>query len=658
MSSSELTITDRDFEYFGTLLMKLCGLYLKPSRRDLLQSRLMPRLEALGLNSFSAYREYLQKLPENHDEWQALVNLMTTNKTDFFREAAHFKYLLEDFLPEWELRAHGRKLRVWCAASSSGEEAYTLSMTLDRHFRGADRFEIIASDIDTDTLELARNGVYPVSRLSDIPISYRERSVALGQAELSDWFKIRDVIKSRVIFKTRNLIEFPFEEMGRFDLIFCRNVFIYFTPETIEKIVRHFHAVALPGAALAIGHSETLPREPWVPAGLPALFLREARAVESPSPAKKSRHSSGPVPPSTSVSVPPNITQPCSRNRKIRVLIVDDSKTIRELLRQSICASEDFDVVGAASSAEEADAMIPKLKPDVMTLDIHMPGMDGVTYLERRQVAKKLPVVMISSVSREDGDPVLRALELGAIDYIKKPTMTELESLAPLIREKLRAAASARLQPTERLSRRNQAVSGNFAQISLIAMGASTGGTEALKDVLTRLPSSIPPILIVQHIPPVFSAAFAQRLDSLCPFEVKEAGHGDEVRAGRVLISPGGRHMRIENSGTGFVVRLSDEQPVNRHRPSVDVLFDSVARLVGRKAVGVLLTGMGTDGAKGLLNMRNAGARTLAQNEESCVVFGMPKEAQRIGAAQEVCALDEIAEKIARDSRRSLPNAS
>ncbi|WP_218110025.1 protein-glutamate methylesterase/protein-glutamine glutaminase [Oligoflexus tunisiensis] len=330
--------------------------------------------------------------------------------------------------------------------------------------------------------------------------------------------------------------------------------------------------------------------------------------------------------------------------KKIKVLLVDDSLTIRKLLTKVLAADAAIEVVAALEDPCEVEAAIKRLAPDVITVDIHMPQITGVELVKRIMATQPLPIIMITSVGLDQGSLVLEALEAGAIDYIQKPSLQSLSALGPTIIEKIKTAATARVQTAARLSsyHRLPALSAGMNRNVIIAIGASTGGTEALKDLLLRLPEEIPPILIVQHIPPVFSEAFAKRLNEICPFEVKEAMDGDSVRPGRVLIAPGGKQMRLQSRGPLYSVSVTDEMPVNRHKPSVDVLFNSVAQTAGSRAFGVILTGMGADGAQGLLKMRQAGCHTIAQNEESCVVFGMPREAVRIGAAEHTAHLFEI----------------
>jgi two-component system, chemotaxis family, protein-glutamate methylesterase/glutaminase len=333
-----------------------------------------------------------------------------------------------------------------------------------------------------------------------------------------------------------------------------------------------------------------------------------------------------------------------AQGKKTRVLVVDDSETIRKLLAQVFSGDPTIECVGTVANPLNAMAAIEKLQPDVITLDIHMPQMDGVTLLKKILAEKLLPVVMISALSREEGGAVLDALEAGAVDYIQKPSLKELAVAGPAICEKIRNASQARVvRPTRTIFQPRPAQAGEMDLGYLLLLGSSTGGTEALKHVLTGLPESIPPILIVQHIPPVFSKAFAERMNQLCPFEVKEGSDGDEVCPGRAIIAPGGMQMRVVMGSQGLRIVVEDTPPVNRHKPSVDVLFDSAVALNRKNMLAGILTGMGGDGARGLLKLRAKGARTFAQDEATSVVYGMPREAARLGAAEKIVALGDVA---------------
>lgn len=346
---------------------------------------------------------------------------------------------------------------------------------------------------------------------------------------------------------------------------------------------------------------------------------------------------------------------------KIRVLIVDDSAVMRGLLSEMISGAPDIEVVGMASDAGMAREMIKALNPDVLTLDVHMPKMDGLEFLDRLMRLRPMPVVMVSSFTEAGSETTLKALELGAVDFIGKPRADgakSMEEYAEELVDKIRAAKSARLR-RQAMTRPlyPPVISGVAGSTSaplvnraasngkIIFVGASTGGTEAIKEFLLGMPADGPPILIVQHMPESFTASFARRLDGLCAPRVFEAQGNEKVESGHVYIAPGHSHLQIRRAAGGYVTELLATPPVNRHRPSVDVLFDSAATLVGRQAIGVILTGMGKDGALGLLRMRQAGARTLGQDEASCVVYGMPREAFLIGAVEEQSSLEEMARR-------------
>ena len=331
-----------------------------------------------------------------------------------------------------------------------------------------------------------------------------------------------------------------------------------------------------------------------------------------------------------------------------KVLVVDDSKTMRDLLKRILKDDPELEVIGTASSAAEANEMVATNRPDVITLDINMPGISGVEWLVKLLPINPIPVVMITSLQLQEGNDVFRALELGAIDYIQKPTFTEMKESSLLIREKVKSASFAKVFSAKKITDFQPATSSvPFTNRNiLIAIGASTGGTQALKEVLLRLPSQIPPIVIVQHIPPVFSKAFADRLNELCRFEVKEANDGDEILPDRVLIAPGGKQMRLEKNKSRIIARITDDEPVNRHRPSVDYLFNSIPDIYGDHCIGVILTGMGSDGARGLLKLKENGARTIGQDEESSIVYGMPKAALEMRAVEKVAPLSEISSTI------------
>ncbi|UDF30678.1 UNVERIFIED_ORG: chemotaxis response regulator protein-glutamate methylesterase [Roseateles sp. XES5] len=356
--------------------------------------------------------------------------------------------------------------------------------------------------------------------------------------------------------------------------------------------------------------------------------------------------------------------------KKIRVLIIDDSASVRQALTHVLEEDPEIEVMGAASDPFMAAKKIQEEIPDVITLDVEMPRMDGITFLRKIMSQRPIPVVMCSSLTEEGSETLMQALEAGAVDIILKPKISAADHLAESgtrIREAVKGAAVARLGT----NRRSAAASGPTAKLTADAVlpppsgramakttemvaciGASTGGTEALRVLLEQLPANSPGIVIVQHMPEKFTAAFAKRLNSLCEVEVKEAVHGDPVLRGHVLIAPGDRHMMLERQGARYHVAVREGPLVSRHRPSVDVLFRSAARAAGANAMGVIMTGMGDDGARGMNEMHQAGAYTVAQDEASSVVFGMPKEAIAHGGVDRILPLDQIAREILAADRR------
>lgn len=341
--------------------------------------------------------------------------------------------------------------------------------------------------------------------------------------------------------------------------------------------------------------------------------------------------------------------------KQIKVLVVDDSALMRQVLTAVFQQDPGFHVVGTAANPLIARDKIKSLKPDVITLDVEMPGMDGITFLEKLMRLRPLPVVMISSHTDKGTLTTLRALELGAVDFVAKPQYGMREGLnADLmdeIRAKVRAAAGAHVRPSPvttvpKSRHATQAVAPAGCRDGVIVIGASAGGTQAISEIMAKLPRSTPGIAIVQHMPPKFTTSFAERLNTQSDMEVREAKGGERLLPGVALIAPGGCQMALVRAGNGYAVRVYEGEPVNRHRPSVDVLFDSAARVAGPEALGIILTGMGSDGARGLRAMRQVGAHTIAQDEKSCVVFGMPDQAIRLGAASQVVSLDRMAERI------------
>lgn len=782
MGSSSLAMagnTEQVIRQISEMVSKLAGIQLGAKQFPMVESRLRSRMVRLKIDSLDQYLTYLNN--NTQEESLALLSLLTTHHTFFFREFNHFEYLLNRGLPIMIDRARQRgdkKIRIWCAAVSRGQEAYSLAMFMRFHLSAAAPdidFEIWGTDVDPESVQWAQNGVYKSDDLKQAPAMYVEGNWVKGKGDVAGFSKAKDSIKSKCRFQTCNLLAADgFLAQKSFDLIFCRNVFIYFNTDQIKACTATFLKHLEPTGLLFLGVSETLnnvnlPVETCGPSiykhqdlnpPKEAKKMAHLKVVEAPvgkrkvlcvddSPAilallKKIIGSSDNyevagtakngleamellktlkvdvitldlhmpemdglqfLSARTDKSIPiivvsainrddlsiaqkalslgasdyvekpslENIAQaaneimsklhtvmalkgakavakapedkPQALTQKKKVLIVDDSETIRSLLDKIISSDPDLEVVAKTGSPSQVEDLIKKHRPDLITLDIHMPEMDGVTLLKKIYPKYKIPVVMISSISREEGPQVLQALEAGAIDYIQKPEMAVLSQVAPLIRERLKVASLTQHQ-NRVLNKKKAKPLASMPASSLVVIGASTGGTEAIRHVLESLPSQIPPILIVQHIPAGFSAAFAKRLNDLFPFEVREAKDGDDVLPNLVLIAPGGTQMGVQSRDNKLVVRVKDDAPVNRHKPSVDYLFRSVAQFSQKNTVGVILTGMGADGAKGLKELRDKGAKTIAQDEASCVVFGMPKEAIAAGGAEDVKSLNDIGPRI------------
>jgi len=330
----------------------------------------------------------------------------------------------------------------------------------------------------------------------------------------------------------------------------------------------------------------------------------------------------------------------------IKVLIVDDSALVRQILKSVFDSDDDFEVVGVAEHPLQARQMIKDLQPDVLTLDIEMPEMDGLSFLEKIMALRPMPVVMISSLTQRGTAQSLRALELGVCDIIGKPNydlQTNFVAMRQEILSKVRAAATAKIRPPAFLKKVDVKKATAQSAVDLIVIGASTGGVVAIRDVLPLLPKECPPILVVQHMPEAYTSGLAERLDLLSRLNVVETQHGMRLEAGKAYIAHGGQHLRIERKGTGYVLVHGDDDIVSGHKPSVDALFESVVENFSGKVVGVIMTGMGRDGARGMLALRRAGHHTIGQSEDSCVVYGMPRVAVEVGGVEEQVPLSKIA---------------
>lgn len=465
-----------------------------------------------------------------------------------------------------------------------------------------------------------RQGVYPLDDRHPLPPDLLRRHFQRGVGPRAGTCRVKAELRDRVRFQRLNLFQPDYPVPRDQHVIFCRNVMIYFDPPSREVLVGNFARHLAPGGYLVIGHSESLLRRPPFPRAGPPKRL----------------------PPAMKPS------------RKIRVLIVDDSAVARRAIRDTLNQDPGIEVVDVAGDAYVAREKILALDPDVITLDLEMPRMDGLTFLRILQQHHPVPVVVVSSLTPQGSAKALEALAAGAVDVLAKPDGCQtLGESAQHLAECVKAAACVRRRPAGPPTATppppptpTSLPECSFPPRRLLLIGSSTGGVEALRFLLPRLPANVPPIAVVQHIPPTFSRIMAEHLNKLCPFEVREAADGDPLRPGLCLVAPGDFHLALVAHGNGYRARLTQSPPVHHCRPAVDILFRSAAECAGPQAVAVLLTGMGADGARGLQTLRHTGARTLVEHEESCVVFGMPQAAIKLGAAEEIVPLPRMPQAI------------
>lgn len=618
------------------IVKSIAGVQLGKEKKLLVETRIMRRARNIGLASVS---EYLQFFKENRNqEVTEIISLMTTHTTEFFREPDHFDYLYENVFPA--LVKERKPITFWSAACSTGEEIYSLAMCFSEYIadngltlKDLPAIKFIGSDIDTNSVEKAKEGIYPKSALGGLSPDLIQKYFDVGEGELSEYVRIKDSIHALCSFDTDNLQAASYK-VKEADVIFIRNVLIYFKIETVKEIAVKMERVLTTRGHLFLGHSESISNMD-VPYKVVGNSIYVPKKGEFLKPKEKN----------AGLSLVP--TSKAETSSRVKVFIIDDSKTVRLMLRKILSADQGFDVVGEAENPIEAETLLPKLKVDVITLDIHMPKMDGVTYLETIKNKNYPPVVMVSSINYEDAVNSLKCFELGAVDYIEKPQNSNLENDSDKIRAVVANAARARKVKSFHLTNSAAGEKINTSAIGsdcLIAIGASTGGVEALTAVLTQFPSNSPPVLVVQHMPPYFTQAFAKRLSQICKIAVCEAANGQKIEKDTAYIAPGGRQMKVNKRGQDLFLEVNDDPPVNRHHPSVDYLFESIVPLCKTyRVVSAILTGMGNDGAKFLKVLKESGAHTIAQDEESSVVFGMPKEAIKLGGVDEILPLPSIA---------------
>ena len=614
------------------LVSGITGVTLNESKNYLVEKRLTRRMLDLGIKTVNEYLVYFRSNREA--EIPHLVSQLTTHTTEFFRDPTHFDALVNEHIPL--LRKKGAVFQIWSAACSTGEEVYSLAVALleaNKRYPGEKwDIRIVGTDVDHHAVKTAEAGIYHESSVKKIHPALVSAYFDRGTGEISHLYRVKDSIWKMCEFRQMNLLanSYPFKF---FDAIFCRNVFIYFSTEEVHRAAKQLGEHLGPNGRLYLGASEILHGD--------TIGLRPAgKAIYERIP--------------HSISSAPQEIKQVSKPALKKVLVIDDSKTIQALLKKILSPQYGFEVVGAVPNPIEADRFLKTHHVDVMTLDIHMPEMDGVTYLQKLRAVEHPPVVMLSSIDEREAVEVFKCLELGADDYLEKPSHGNLESKAEAIRAALRAAAQSGIR--KRVDSSNQSSTPreegavvnylpNGRTRDLILIGASTGGIEAIREILPRFPVNGPPILIVQHIPPLFSRLFAQRLNEICKIGVTEATHETVLQSGQAYVAPGGMQMSIALLSSGMQIRLEKGKEDELHAPSVDHLFSSVARAMKNSDLRVsaaILTGMGRDGAQGMKKIYELGAHTVAQDEATCVVYGMPRSAVELNAITEVCPLESV----------------
>ncbi|MBF0206506.1 MAG: chemotaxis-specific protein-glutamate methyltransferase CheB [Oligoflexia bacterium] len=711
---------DYAFRIFQDLIRMLAGVSIADNQRLMVENRVRQRLITLKIDSISRYINYVHNNASK--EVPFLISALTTHTTSFFREEDHFKYLDTVFLPQLFVENPNIfSVDVWSAACSSGEEAYSLAITLLEYIQKNNilvKIKVTASDIDIKMIQRAQVGVYKIDQVKEIKEDWKKRYFLWGTGGISDYVKIKDQVKDVVSFKRKNLFAVPyFSEEQKFDIIFVRNVFIYFDKISIKKVLDQITHHLKPSGILVLGHTENLLdiespfkllgnsiycfKQEFLDYELKLIkrikFREKLKAADTVDTADSAGVEEFNVPAPAAAAA---AAATASKSLPIKVLVVDDSATIRALLHHVLSEEYGFSIVAEVENPLLAEEVLKQKEVDVITLDINMEPKDGITYLKELSLRNHPPVVMISSISQEDALNSLRAFEYGAIDYIEKPDAECLPAMSDYIRDVVKEVAStgttyaktmiatdsiAAVGGGESIEQNEQRsgwssdrytsdhyvsdhtdgpLNSPLHRISsdpgsakmfnpravdryIIVIGASTGGIVAIKEILESFYPPTPAILIVQHIPPVFSTAFAERLRDTAHIKVKEARNSEELSNSTAYVAPGGRQMGLDMRGGSYYINVNDDPPINKMRPSVDYLYNSIANILSvdrnsRHIVGVLLTGMGADGAKGLLSLKNNGAITIVQDEYSSVVYGMPRAAKEIGAATVVASLGEI----------------
>jgi two-component system chemotaxis response regulator CheB len=617
--------TERDLVFM--LAERLTGVcQAEEFRRDVLLSNVQRRMSFLGI---SELMEYLRLADTDQLELGYLISALTIHTTSWFRERPHYAGLekrLNALAPD-ELRQ--LKIRMISAACSTGEEVYSFALLLDRYRlrHPGFEYEIIGQDVDPVSVEAAIRCIYHNEGLKQIPEEFQD-SILHGEGRATGYFTMSKEIKKRCKFRVQNILRDPdASDFGAYDVVVCRNVLIYFAPANVERIVRLLMKFMKPSSGLLVlGHSEAIHARDF---GLTAIGNSTYKLgfevnVSSPEPAAVAER----------VRV------------RHKILVVDDSSTVRQMLGKLIDKSG-MDAY-LCKCAEEASTFLEQNSVDLITLDLNMPGKDGKTWLlEQRKAGLQIPVVIVSGAGQMEAREVIRALGEGAQDYIDKGEFTtKSENIGARIRAIIEAFARKKNQPLSK-AKRNKGQEVLSRKPDIILLGASTGGTEALTRLLRDMPSQTPPVCVVQHISPAFAQIFAERLSSVSGLVLaSREEEGLRLKPGTLYMALGDYHIGLVQKQGGLIWESYDIAQVNGHRPSIDKLFQSAVGFRNVSILSILLTGMGRDGARGLTALKHDGAVTVAQDEDSCVIFGMPKEAIRMGGASFVGNIEEIRELI------------
>ncbi len=649
MGAMEFKSEKEIFDAIAQKVSKVTGVQLGERQESLVYSRLSKHLRNKGGLTAQEYWDYLTN--NEAEEFPLLISLLTTHHTYFFREKTHFDLLLKE-LPQLlsQIQKQNRKIvRIWCAASSRGQEGYSIAMFLDYHLKQlAPQFDyhILFSDVDQESVKFSREGVYPNQELVKIPLNYRSNHWQRSTDFKNDTSQVKANLLKNCDFRVINLLHLHRLVLKeKFDIIFCRNVFIYFTPKEVERTTIHLLSHLEDHGYLVIGVSESL-LNLKVPLKLLANSIYRKRTEAAPSVSLAPVHS--PAPPRHKLPSPRSSESTTSdlhvkTSDCATLLILQRRLTIGFHFRKLIQDLSDYRSVGfeVIANAGDALALIRERKPDILIVD-----GSALSFLKDIRAHCALPVLLIKSDS--EPEPELEYWEKEPhFRLLQKPFRDAAPGQLELIKKCLQELKTSSAVTLPRIS---VPLDKRFDANLLIAIGASTGGTEALSKIISQLPAGMPPIVIVQHIPEGFSRNFATRLDQNSPLSVREAQDGEMIQSGDVLIAPGNLHLEILGRPGHFRSRVFAADKVNGHRPSVDVLFRSVARSAGAKAIGTILTGMGSDGAEGLLTIRQKGGRTFGQDEASCIVYGMPKVAHQLGAVERVVSLPLVATELIKAS--------